>query len=269
MKKIISLLLAAVLFVSAFAFASCEKQTAYTLVSGALKKTGGLDSIEANFTMNRKETFEGEETVDYRMAYTMKAVNLNTDSIMAVATMTVKMMGEPESEGDLYMDHEYYYLSTPDEQAKMKIDKMGEETKVLDWIGLLTQPLPEALLSDAVIEKGQDGTKTVSLEISAEDFETLLDDLYENFLIAFVSGAETKELSLSNIKIDIAVNEDGYISTYALSFDYEIEVVIFGYAMKSSNSTEIAATYINPGAAVTVQLPDGYQDFTEIDPDNL
>lgn len=265
MKKIISLLLAAVLFVSAFAFASCEKQTAYTLVSGALAKSSGLDSMEADYSINIKMTAMGE-TYEIPMTYKVKASGLKTDSPVASTTMTMDMLGVSMSM-DIYMDQEYCYMSMLGQNVKIKIGEATEDYELMDEITGLTQPLPEELLKDVIIVKNEDGTQTVSLEISEEEFESIYKDFYMSMVSEIVAEVEYKDISLSNIKVNITVNKDGYIGTYGMNFNLNIQMIIDGQTFDVSASAEATVDYINPGTAVTIQFPEGYQDFTEIDPD--
>jgi hypothetical protein len=51
MKKLTAVVLVLVMIVSVFALTSCEKVTAYSLVTDAVAKTNALDSFEADMNI--------------------------------------------------------------------------------------------------------------------------------------------------------------------------------------------------------------------------
>ncbi|MBQ9129378.1 MAG: hypothetical protein IJX59_01295, partial [Clostridia bacterium] len=58
MKKLLSILLAVMLLVSACVLTSCEELSAYELVHSALAKMETLDSFEADVVMSMKMTMD-------------------------------------------------------------------------------------------------------------------------------------------------------------------------------------------------------------------
>ena len=68
---------------------------------------------------------------------------------------------------------------------------------------------------------------------------------------------------------DATLDENGYVSVYKMAFDMNIDVETSGIVVGTEASVEMEITFKNPGTAVTITPPEGYQDFPEVDLDAL
>lgn len=268
MKKLLSLVLMAALALSlVFALASCEQLTAYQLVSDAVAKTNGLDAVDAEMKMNMKTVTSGI-TMDVPVTMSMKATGLKGENPIVSANMVMPILGE-EMPIEVYNEGDDFYIVMAGEGMKMKAGEYTEEYDVSSDFMDVIKALPEDVLKDVEIVKNSDGTKTVSVAISdavfAEVYKDLLDSTKES-----AGGADLgADVSVSGAKVEITVNKDGYVSSYKTSFTMEMTISVLGQEIKTTTEADIAVTYKNPGAAVTITPPEGYQNFPEFDPSEL
>ena len=109
-----------------------------------------------------------------------------------------------------------------------------------------------------------DGTRSVSAAISDEEFAEIYQDFIDDMSASAGQEGAVSDLSVSNGKVDITVDENGYVSVYKVSFEMNLKVESSGVSMDAKAPVEMAITFHNPGTAVTVTPPDGYQDFPEV-----
>ena len=268
MKKIVSLVLIAALALSlVFALASCGELTAYQLVSDAVAKTTALDAMDAELKMNMKTTTAGI-TMDVPVTMSMKATGLKGENPLVSANIVMQMFGQDVAV-EVYREDDDFYIVMEGEGMEMKAGEDTEEYDVSSNFMDVIKALPEDVLKDVEIVKNADGTKTVAVAISdavfAEIYKELVDSTKES-----AGGADADVVvSVSGAKVEITVDKNGYISSYKTTFTMEMALSVMGQEIKTTTEADIAVTYKNPGAAVTVTPPEGYQNFPEFDPSEL
>jgi len=86
----------------------------------------------------------------------------------------------------------------------------------------------------------------------------------------FAALPEIGEVHFSNAKVTVVVTQDGYIHSYNLAFNVNMKYSANGYG-DNTMSLRISSRmeFVQPGSAIAVTLPDGYQDFPEMNPDDF
>lgn len=265
-KRISCVILAMMLVFSAFALTSCDAD-AYTALQKATAKTAALDSYEAEMTLAIDASIAGS-SFSLPVKYDIKAAGLKTDDPVFSADTSLDL-GLGSVGATIYKEADYIYLQTEgillDTKTKMKCD--SEEAKDYDissFEGMFEADLPEELLDSVELIKNDDGSKTVSLALSAEQFSQYYGKLIDDVAGDVADEAEISSLTVSDIKVEIHINADGYISKYLVSFGMTESVKFLDETVDASVSVTAAFEYKNPGTTVTVEPPEGYKDFTEI-----
>ena len=111
------------------------------------------------------------------------------------------------------------------------------------------------LSEGAVIEKNDDGSKSVTLVITAEQYAELFGEAMDS-----LSGSLGGAVSVKDVTMEITV-KGGYVVEYDIEFDMDMNVE----GMTVSASMDMDIDYINPGKAVKVTPPAGYENFPAID----
>lgn len=262
MKKRIAFTLALLMAFSLVLFASCGKVTAYSLVSDAVAKNEALDSFDADVDIDMSVKVSGV-TVDVPMGYQIKASGLAGENPVTSTTMSVTSMGAT-IETNAYIEGEWCYVTMLGQNMKTKMDESTEQYDGYSSIESVFKPLPEALLADVEITDNGDGTRSVSAAISDEEFAEIYQDFIDDMSASAGQEGAVLDLSVSNGKVDITVDGNGYVSVYKVSFEMNLKVESSGVSMDAKAPVEMAITFHNPGTAVTVTPPDGYQDFPEV-----
>ncbi len=269
-KKILSLTLAALMMASLLCFSSCAKpETAYTLISGAVKKTEALNDLDMTMEMNMAMQVMGLD-VTVPMTYDIKATGLKSDAPVYRMDMTMSVLGM-EMSVDAYVEGNDCYVSTrevlSDEpvNVKMTLDQFAADNETIDSVQSMVQPLSEEQLADKEIVVNEDGSKTVSVEMDEETFNRIFDTFVDSAVAAAAEDAEGMQLSMSNIKLDMTVGPDGYFDSYRIAFDMTMTMEEAGISMDMECHVDAMATYNNPGEKVTVTPMEGYEDFEEFE----
>lgn len=266
MKKFTAVALVLVMLVSLFALTSCEekKQTAYSLVSDAVAKMETLDSFEADMDL-KVETKEMDEddSMGALSQCNVKAAGLKGDNPVTFSTISVTMMGVT-MKTEAYTEGEWCYITAFGQGMKMKAGENTEEYDGYADIEFVIKEIPEDILSDVEITENSDGTKTVSVAVSDEKFTELYQVLVDEVFASVTKGEVVIDISVTNANVTVTVDKNGYVSVYGISFDVNSEELFGGKA-----SVDMNIAFKNPGTAVTVTPPAGYQDFEEVDPEEF
>ncbi len=268
-KRIFSLTLALLMIAGLLCVSSCTKpETAYTLINGAVKKTEALDDLDMTMKMDMAMEVMGID-VTVPMNYDIKATGLKSETPTYRMNMTMSVFGM-DMTVDAYVDGNNCYVSTrealSDEvvNAKMSLEQFAADNETIESVQSLVQPLDEELLADKEIVVNEDGSKTVSLELDEETFNRIFDAFVDSAVAAAAEDAEGMQISMSNIKLDMTVGEDGYFDSYRIAFDMTMTVEEAGLSMDMDCHVDAVATYNNPGEKVTVTPMEGYEDFEEV-----
>lgn len=98
-------------------------------------------------------------------------------------------------------------------------------------------------------------------------------EIYKSFVdemsASAAEGEEVSEVSVTNAKVTVTVDKNGYVSVYGISFDMNLKAESEGMSLEMKASVDMNIAFKNPGTAVTITPPAGYQDFEEVDPEEL
>ncbi|MGN1081525.1 MAG: DUF6612 family protein [Acutalibacteraceae bacterium] len=260
-KKLLSVVLAALMVVVALSFAGCDMETAYSLITDAIAKTENLDSVEAKLTMNINMSMTGM-TLEVPVTMNVKASGLQGDSPVALTDMTTSMLGQ-DITMEIYQEGEYFYITSDGETYKMKTDEETADMDALADMDSIMQGLSEDILKDVEIVKNENNTKTISVTLSDETFTEIYKDLIGAVNESVANGSEISNLNITNAKVEITVNADGYVAEYRIAFDMSMTVGIGEEAVDVTAKADTALEYNEPGKDVTVTAPEGYQSFEE------
>ena len=251
MKKIVSLFLVVCLLLSmTLVFTSC--QNAAKTVDKALEKTAELESYAAQ--MNMKITMTGAGiTTTIPMTIKMKVEDAKSESPKVEADMSMEMFGET-LEVKYYISGDWAYFVADDNNYKMKLDDAGVDS---DYSEDMMKKLPEDLLKDVKVVKNDDKSKIVTVAIPDETFNEMFDDLLDTMTDSM--GVNATGLTISDAVVQIIV-KDGYVQTYGV--DFSMAMTVEGVSFTATAECEMV--YENPGEAVTVTLPTGYENFREV-----
>lgn len=259
MKRIVSLILTLCMILGCGVLSACSNQSAYDVVNSAMEKTSALDSMDATVKMTM-DIKVGDETINMPINYKIKAAGLQGENpkLRMEMTTTASIAGSTNNiTMDIYTADGWTYIASNGSGYKMKQDAMDGQMGADMSTDLIMQPLPEALLKDCKLKKNNDGSESVRITIAGNVFTALFKDMIDS-MNSYI-GTEAVNLTISDSAVTVTV-KDGYISVYALEFSMNMEV-----SGTAANATVSAsAQYNNPGKAVTVTPPEGYENFPEI-----
>ena len=254
MKRIISVVLAVCMLLSVMVLASCA-ETPESLINGAMIKMASLTSIEAEMDAEIKMSMLG---VDMSMPIDMHVIMDEIKSENPVGSVKAEMSFLGESVAmDMYMDGKgWAYMTVAGESYKVNTEAASAELPLSsDSVTDMITQFPEDLFEGAVIEKNDDGSKSVTLVITAEQYAELFGEAMDS-----LSGSLGAAVSVKDVTLEITV-KGGYVVEYDIEFDMDMNIE----GMTVSASMDMDIDYINPGKAVKVTPPAGYENFPAID----
>lgn len=275
-KKILSITLAVCILVSLFTLTSCAKETPFTLVKNAVEKTSALDAIDVDMTMDMSMDMMGI-SMTVPMTVDMQATGLKTEAPKIYTNMKTETSGI-EMTVEMYQDGEYFYITIPMlGNIKTKASALVADYDSMADVESMLKVLPEELFTEEVaIVENEDGTKTVAIDIADEKFNELYKDFVDGATATIAEGTELKDFALANAKVEVTVNEDGYVAVYKIAFDMEMtlsmgeEMADLGMGeMEVSATVDSVITYNDPGATVTVTPMENLDSFEEITEEDL
>jgi len=269
MKKTMKLLaLATAILLLCAALTACGQPTTYEIVNEAIANTTALDSMHATMKMNMDMELGGLGTsVNVPITADIKATGLQGESPVILSDVTVSVMGMGVTTST-YTEGEYLYMSVMDEKYKVKIAEMDDYDGMSDVNNML-KSLPEELLAEVVATENANGTKTVKVSVPQDMLQTLYADLITQVQESAAEGATVSDCAISDAEVEITVSEDGYVAEYNMEFDMEMTMSMAGLEVTVSAEVEAEIEIENPGEPVTVTPPEGYQDYPEVDADEV
>ena len=255
LKKIFSFVLVMCLVLMCGSLTACNEDI-YSIINDAVEKTDDLDSMDAEMKIQMDIATEGM-TLSMPVTVDMKAKGLNSDSPILSSDLSMTMLGQT-MEMQMYQEGDWAYLVIDEMKYKTSIAEAESEYDYSDDIDAMLQEIPENLLKDVKAVKNDDGSQTVTINISDKQFAEIYDDFIED--VNSSSGTDVADIKISDAVVSITV-ADGYISVYDIKFKMEMEIE----GMKATADVKASVTYKNPGKDVTVTAPEGYKDFEELD----
>ena len=279
MKKLTAIGLIFVMLFSVFSLTSCGKVTAYSLITDAQEKMNALDSceydVEASITMDMG-VMGGK--IEVPVKANIKSAGLTGENPVSLMTIELGLLESIFGDNTLvvYTEGEWIYMVAGGEGRKGKIetDNTEEEQETLDVLeadvnDLIQKVYSEEAMKDLEVIKNEDGTRSFSMTVPDEVIEYFCNSILD--LIAKTT-AETEaespigEFSISNFVSDITVDKEGYLSEDDSSLDLTVKIAADeGISLSVTMNLEMSLAFKNPGTAVTVTPPEGYQDFPETD----
>lgn len=267
MKKLSAFLLAALFVITAILFTSCKTLTSYQAFSEAMEKTESLDSAE--YTVKTKiKTKIGEMEITMPINYSVKASGLKSESPIFSGSMSMDL-GFSTVEASIYNSGKYAYVSTSG--MKIKMDISSDKGKDFDLSSIQEEfmaNLSEDALKDVVFVQNDDGSKTMDIELTAEQFNQFFKEVYDSVYDQLIGDEESDvkaDIKLENTKLSIVINGDGYISKYALSYDMTVNVVVDGEESSVFASVTSEIEFINPGQPVEVTPPSDIDKYVSLE----
>ena len=181
MKKILSIVLALMLLVSACVLTSCEEMTAYELIHSAIAKMETLDSFEADVVMKMDTSIKMQgatTTVEVPMTMNVKASGLKGETPLTSGSVAVTTMGV-ETKGNVYSDSKDVYVATEvmGQSVKLKMSADSAEAGDYDLTGTTDSflvDIPEDALKNVAIVESENGTKTVEVALDPADADQVV-----------------------------------------------------------------------------------------------
>ena len=270
MKKSKFMILTAVLLTAVLILCACgtpKTQTAYELVKSASEKTAALSSSQVDMTTTIKMSIMGMN-VELPMKYNIKASS-EGGKTTAAALMEMSSMGE-SIKTNIYIDGEDLYIDSGEDgkfKASLKDEELAAGFNVTEMKDSLAKTLPEDILKDVEVVNGENGLKTVTVEIAEDKFKEIFSEYTDSALgnaLGELGGEDSIDISFSNIKAEISVNKDGYFADYKLFFDMNMKMDIEGVSMDLSASCDTDCVYVDPGTKVVVELPADLDQYKSI-----
>ena len=266
MKRILSLLLVIFMLFSMLCLASCEQENSSSseesstqseqarLLSSAITKNEELDAYIAKMTIKVDVTI-GQMMLTIPMTIDMVVENARSENPVLSAIMTTTVLGQKQTT-KLYNDGSWLYLEENGEGYKIKPENAGDEYDYVGNIEDIVKDLPEDALSLAGLNVKNDGTVEIAVALADEQFNQLFADA-----VATAGGTQfaLDGVDLSNGKVRVAIDKEGFIKTYELQFLLEMTVE---EQVTSANVTA-KVEFNGRGEGIKAEPMQGYQAFEE------
>ena len=258
-RRILSVLLMLCLVLTTVAvLASCGRVE--KTLEKAMEKTEALEEFEIEMRQVSTVEVQGQKQ-KVALTTNMKVKDAKSDNPTIWMEIEIEMGGEKQTT-EMYIEDGWMYMAYGDSGYKAKLEDIGEdEDDYLAQVDNIVKELPEDVLKSAEYER-EDGKKIITATIDGK----LMDDLFEELIDEALAGygydddlLEELSISFDDAEVEIEI-KDGYIFSYELDYDMDIEVM--GETAESDNTVKIK--YIDPGEAVSITPPKGYQNFSEM-----
>ena len=273
MKKLLALLLCLLTAVMLLASCGGKEKTPEELVEGAFERMSELDAyeLEMAITMEISTEIMGEtETQSMPMTINLAGKDLKSETPKILMELSISMEGETMT-ATAYIEDEWIYMTSDGESYKLPIEDMSDMGVMADYSQQFEDLLvdfPEAVYDDVAAKKNGDGSKTVALSLTAEQFEAIFSALSTELGESMGFFGEGVAVTYQPATVVITV-EDDCVSAYELNYAMDISMDFDGDAATTEDvmSMTFAVGYdvtVAKTSGVTVTPPAGYQDFEEI-----
>lgn len=253
MKKGIAFLLGAAMVLS---LAGCGGgKDARTIYDEASKKTSELKDMEITTTVDMTMV-QGDQSIDMTTAMDILMSGANTEEMKYLATGKTSMAGQDVDMSMYYADG-YYYIESSGQKIKYAMDL----NQLMEQVKQSTEGanMESSYMKEITAKKDGDN-QVLTFTADAEKMDAYVQDMMSSIGTA-AAGMEGVSYKIKEASGEAVVNKDGYFTDMKMkmSMDMEVQGQTIGMDM------DTAATYKNPGQAVTFEEPDleGYQ---EVDP---
>lgn len=265
MKKILSILLVLCMLFSCIMLASCEdkdddeeQKTPAQEVAAAVKKNEKLEDAEytLNMTMSMEIPGYGTYTIPVTVDMLVENAGAENERAYAEVEMDMGLMGSMSMK--MYTADGWAYYDMEDYQYKMKLEDLTDDEDYSKIAGSVVKEIPESVFGETQFTANEDGTKSITLNLTQEQCEQVFGDLLEN-MSEMAYAEEGASMSISNVVVKITLDK-GYVSNYDVAFD-------MGVTMEGETITancEASVEYKNLGKDVTITPMEGYESYEEM-----
>lgn len=271
MKKTLALLLC--LLTAVMLLASCGGNTPEKLIEGAFERMSELDAFELEMVIAMEVSMEmmGEtETQSMPLTISLAGKDLKSETPKVLMEMSMSMEDETMT-ATAYMEGEWMYATADGESYKFPVEDMSDMGAMADYsqqFESLLVDFPEAVYSGVTVEKNGDGSKTVTLSLTAEQFESIFSALSTELGESIGVVDEGVAITYQPATVEVTVKGD-LVSAYKLDFAMNISMDLDG---DTATTEDVMSLTFSVGydvtvvktSGVTVTPPAGYQDFEEI-----
>ncbi len=244
MKRFLTLCLALVMILATLGMTACTKEkTLYERFTEAMKSLDKMDSVDASLAMTMKMDMGGM-TMEIPVTGTIKGTGLTGDNPITRTVITMEM-GDTTMTEDIYSADGWDYHTSAEGNYKMRSEE-EEDSSLADEL-----PSEEIIGKATVTEK--DGITTVALTLTGEEFIQYFKGLAEG-----ISDSELSADSLTDAKFSISFNKKNQLT--ALSLSFKMTVSEEGIEMTTEMAMDLT---INKTSGVTVEAPEGYENYEE------
>jgi len=267
-KRIFALSLAVLMLVSLFALSSCKKETAYSLITDATAKTEVLDSLDADISLDCSLSTMGV-TMAIPAEISMLASGMQEENTKYALDFSANIpMAGVSLAGTAGVEDNWLYLSLMGTNMKMNLASLIESLNVQtpDEEVISKEESDEMLkeiLAETEIVKNEDGTKSVAFALPADKIKEILKSAAGKFDAE--TAAMLEDVEYSDIAMNYTINEDGYFSEIEVSATLSVSVEDESLGASDMDVTlDMTIEFNDPGADVTVTMPEGYESFEEV-----
>ena len=275
MKKLFALLLC--LLTSVMLLASCggdgELKSPEALCETAFENTADLDAYELDMSISMTVSMDMEGTSmtqSIPMNIKLSAKDLKSETPKISMDISMEMEGE-EFSATAYIEGDWMYMTSDGESYKVSTNAMEEMGGMTDYSKQfedLLVDLPEAIYEGVSATKNSDGSKTVALSLSAEQFEAIYAELAASLGESMGLLGEGTDVTFKPATLSVTV-KDNLVSKYDMDFSFDIAMDMDGDSTTTEDamSMTMSVSYdidVKKTSGVTVTPPEGYESFEEI-----
>lgn len=273
MKKTLALLLCLLTAVMLLASCGGEGKIPEKLIEGAFERMAELDAFELEMVIAMEVSMEmmGEtETQSMPLTISLAGKDLKSETPKILMEMSMSMEDETMT-ATAYMEGEWMYVTADGESYKLPIEDMSDMGAMADYsqqFESLLVDFPEAVYNGVTVKKNGDGSKTVTLSLTAEQFESIFSALSTELGESIGVVDEGVAITYQPATVEVTVKGD-LVSAYKLDFAMNISMDLDG---DTATTEDVMSLTFSVGydvtvvktSGVTVTPPAGYQDFEEI-----
>ena len=265
MKKILSVLLVICIACSALFMVSCGNEngnvdnsvSAKDLVKNAVEKTENADAVSGKMSLKMSMSIMGM-SMEVPMDMDIKILDAQSEFPKAYIDLSMSMLGT-DMDMSIYTENGWGYYEYNGASYKAYIGDEGDE--YTSMANNLVEALPDNILEGKKVIKNSDGTKSVTVELSKEEFGNIYADFVKEMYSSLMGTVtDIEDLEIDDIVLTYTVAPSGYLSKYEMSFKMGVNVEGLSTTMTVDSSMD----YIEfDPAKITITPPAGYQDFVE------
>ena len=260
MKRILGVVLAAIILCFAFFATSCGEIPADELVNGALEKTRVLGTYEAEIVFDISVAAQGVK-LEIPVNLNIEAKNADTESAVTLTTITAEALGSALYM-EMYTENGWIYTVSPYGNSKNFMGVTGLDGD--DSVDSMLANIPDELADKCIAEKIQGGRTAVRLTIPPEMFEKMYGDAIGGELLSGFFGSILGENALSTENIEevellYVVGNNGYI----IKAETIIKLNSYMWGMESEFNINISTNFIKYGGDIKITPPQGYLEFPD------